>query len=83
MIRTIGALHVAMRKNHGDPKQQKPVEVAIKKRRGAPRREYPPGEDQAQRVVPASLSRDRRDAAQAGAYGRHRLRTVPATSLHP
>lgn len=67
MISTIAALHVAMRRKQGDPKAQKPVEVAMKKRRRAPKRELPPREDEAKRGVPASLSRDRCDAAQAGA----------------
>jgi hypothetical protein len=44
MIRTIGALHVAMRRKHGDPKEQKPVEVAIKKRRRTPERDAQPRE---------------------------------------
>ncbi len=51
MIRTIGAVHAAMRKKTRDPKDQKPIEVAIKKRRRAPERQPPPQEDQAQRGV--------------------------------
>lgn len=42
MIHTIGTLHVAMRRKHGDLHEKKPVEVAIKKRRRAPERDTPP-----------------------------------------
>ena len=41
MIHTIGALHIAMRRKHGDPQEKKPVEVTIKKRRRAPERDTP------------------------------------------
>jgi hypothetical protein len=45
MIHTIGAVHLAMRKKPRDPKEQKPVEVAIKKRRRAPAPEATPRKD--------------------------------------
>ena len=49
MIRTIGAVHAAMRKKHRNAEDLKQIEVAIKKRRRAPAHETmpPPRENKA------------------------------------